>query len=87
MNIPAVAALLIALIPSEGMIFQESAQIYDTAEECLDAQAELVEGIRELQEPDLWVTEREYHTEIFNLDTLDEYRLICVDDTLIMEAS
>ena len=87
MNIAATAALLIALIPNEGMIFQEVAQEYSDTEECLDAQAELVEGIRDLQEPDVWVTEREYHTEIFNMDTLDEYRLICVDDTLVIEAS
>ena len=87
MNILATATLLLALIPNEGMVFQEIAQEYTSTDECLDAQADLVEGIRELHEKDIWVTEREYHTEIFNMDTLDEYRLICVDDTLIVEAS
>ena len=87
MNLLATATLLLALIPNEGMVFQEIAQEYSDTDACLEAQADLVEGIRELNERDLWVTEREYHTEIFNMDTLNEYRLICVDDTLIMEAS
>ena len=80
-----VTSLLLALIPVDGQVFQEVAQEYDTQEECFDALFELEDYLADID--DLWITNHDYHTEVFNTETLNEYRIMCTQDTLTVEAS
>ena len=36
---------------------------------------------------ELWLTEKDYHLEVFNTETLDEYRIMCSEDYLIAEVA
>ena len=78
-------SLLLALIPVDGQVYQEIAQEYDSAEECFEAMYDLSDVLSVQDE--LWLTEKDYHLEVFNTETLDEYRIMCAEDYLIAEVA
>ena len=80
-----VTSLLLALIPVDGQVYQEVAQEYNSAEECFEAMYDLSDVLS--VEDNLWVTQQEYHIEVFNTETSDEYRIMCTEDNLVAEAA
>ena len=77
-------SLILALIPVEGPVYQDVVQEFSSYEACIEVHDRIVEELMDIDDHDLWVTKRLGDTQVLNLDTLDEYRIMCLDSDLVV---